>query len=193
MKTEKIVGECESNLPIRTCNSHRSFHCAKGGVYTYYNRSIMAIANVYTQQGHRRHRMCGVWSPLISDRLQANYLSFFFMKPICLLCIASPYSFVSSQSATPLRFDGDSQNTPTHFSANDKRAFPNLEISSVSEGKKWHFSREIVRVHRIRFSIFLYLRIPLAFISHPIQQIIIRIKISVQHISINILIISTKK
>ena len=65
---------------IRTCSDHRSFYCAKGGVYTHYNRSTIAIADVYTQRGRRRHRMCGVWSPLISDRLQATYLSFFFYK-----------------------------------------------------------------------------------------------------------------
>lgn len=48
---------------------------------------------MYTQRGQRRHRMCGVWSPLISDRLDAVtaghllYLwrFFFLQRTICLV------------------------------------------------------------------------------------------------------------
>lgn len=89
----------------------RSFHCAKGGVYTHYNRSIMANADVYTQWGKRRHRVCGVWSPLISDRLDGYCrpplvslsLSFFFMEPY--VCRASrPRAHLSARNL-PLRCD----------------------------------------------------------------------------------------
>lgn len=47
--------------------------------------------------------------PLVSLSL------FFFYGAICLPRVASPRSFVSSQSAAPLRFDGGSQNTWTVF------------------------------------------------------------------------------
>lgn len=48
---------------------------------------------MYTQRGQRLHRMCGVWSPLISDRLDAVtaghllYLwrFFFLWRTICLV------------------------------------------------------------------------------------------------------------
>lgn len=90
-KTPNTRGN-EKNHLRATCRfvlgkGHRSFYCAKGGVYTHYNRSIMANADVYTQREKRRHRVCGVWSPLISDRLDGYCrpppvsLSLFFMEP----------------------------------------------------------------------------------------------------------------
>lgn len=65
----------------------------------------MANADVYTQRGKRRHRVCGVWSPLISDRLDGYCrghlscisLTLFFMEPY--VCRASrPRAHLSARN-----------------------------------------------------------------------------------------------
>lgn len=162
-KDEKIIGDRESDLPIRTCSGHRSFYCAKGGVYTHYNRSIMVIANVYTQRERQRHRMCGVWSPLISDRLQATYLSFFFYEAHMSTVRRFPIAHLSVRNL-PLRCDlMATVKTRQHVfqqMANASRS-QILKFQTSTRGKKWHFHRAKSWEH-ISCSLFLHSWILLA-------------------------------
>lgn len=110
-------------------------------MYTYYNRSIMAIANVYTQRGQRRYRMCGVWSPLISDRLQTTYFSFFFYEahmsavrrvPV-LIC-----QFAICRSVRDLMATIKTRQHVFQQMANASRSRI-LKFQVSARGKKWHF------------------------------------------------------
>lgn len=85
-----------------------------------------------------------------------SYLSFFFYGAICLPCVASPHSFVSLQSATPLRFDGSSQNTWIGFSQTiNAPAFPNLKISTETK-TAFHCVKLRENILYIRFSFGLF-------------------------------------
>lgn len=115
----------------------------------------MANADVYTQWDRWWHRMCGVWSPLISDRLDGYcrppLVSLFFYGAICLPCVASPRSFVSLQSADLLRFDGSSQNTWIRFSQTTNS--PRFRILKFQRRKKQLFiARNCENTSYMRFS-----------------------------------------
>lgn len=121
---------------------------------------------MYTQRGRRRHKMCGVWSPLISDRLQATYLSFFFMKPICLPCVASPLlicQFAICRSVAI--WWRQSKHANTFFSKWQTRRVLESWNFKCQRGKKWHFHR-VKSWEHISRSLFSHSRILLQFISH---------------------------
>lgn len=84
---------------------------------------------MYTQRGQRRHRMCGVWSPLISDRLDAVtaghllYISgaFFFIEDhMSRAWIAVPWraAHLSADNLPLSRFDVASQNIDDQIFSN---------------------------------------------------------------------------
>lgn len=79
---------------------------------------------MYTQRGQRRHRMCGVWSPLISDRLDGycrpslvSLPLFFFIGPYVSCVDRVPWrdAHLSARNLPLSRFDAGSQNMRAIF------------------------------------------------------------------------------
>ena len=106
---------------------------------------------MYTQRGQRLHRMCGVWSPLISDRLDAVtaghllYLwrFFFFIEDhMSRAWVAVPWraAHLSADNLPLSRFDVASQNIgdQTFSNANSTTiSFPSSEIASIIDRAKF--------------------------------------------------------
>ena len=136
---------------IRTCSDHRSFYCAKGGVYTHYNRSTIADRRCVHTAGTAatQNVRCLV---SINFGSTAGHLSlFFFIKPICLPCVPVLIcQFAICRSV--VIWWRQSKHANTFFSKWQTRHILESWNFKCQRGKKMAFlSRKIMRVCRIHY------------------------------------------